>query len=619
MRHTRTMARCFSALAMVFIVVVLRDSDAPEFVRIAIDRRTLLHGDVSVTHSEGLRPHPSCDSRFGKNRRIWCIRLSTPMSFSYTARDWIMDQILREARSCAGQSPSDRVRAHADQLREALGLPAMAVGNRAPLIVGAKGEGKRKAPKQATPKTQPDPKRLQLANILIFPDEILVEIVVETLFPYGLLHMHQLRGRKETRSRIAFENALAREVEAHHQAYRGLEMLSRRFRTIQRDPRLRTTLYKKYMATPPEGLYEKPDPHSVVAPEDFADKVRLAPAAIRIVDGSLSPAWYRAFLTTVAYNEWQRAISLSTARAIQFLFWVHRTTPFDQTWSDFLAYWGVRSTRQQTTMKNLYATGSRATLVLGGAGFLERDFPLTFDTDNYLLFTKNAPWMESSESDDPEDLEYQSIRQPAIALMQRSPSEQLNIVPRSSDLGRIFARGKIDLVRLLQFRNTPGLVVLRMMPQWQGPGANPFALHPYEGVTIHLRPGEPLDTAALVVDPPYDMATDEEHPREHSLGGGFVPWASDVNLNLGGFPVDRITGMHEAVRRMRSGRARPDGQPTINVSRSPNIRIIAYQSGLSGFDWIQQSYTEPMDDALGPFPVSPPPHVEEQGGSPTQV
>lgn len=434
-------------------------------------------------------------------------------------------------------------------------------------------------------------------------NEIVRAVIVEILFPKSLLHLDQF-GERESRSRLDFEEALVTAMENHWITYNHLKnRTSKYIHRILQHPDVRTRLYMKYMATPPEGLYERVDPACAIPPGDFADMVRLAnyPRALNRrgrTTKQLVKFWYGDYLATVAYNEWQRAISLSTARAIQLFFWLYRPSAALDTPADFLEYWGFQDLREgqrRSLALEMYFDSQRLR-------FKPKGFPLTYDTDTYLLFGTH---LGSVRGDVEEAFRYQSIIQPRIERMQENPTTQLHILPESGALSRVFQENQIEIVRALRFRNTPvlerieGGMLRNLDPHIEEAGLVDIRLAP------PLRIGSPKNYGALVVGRPYDLAVGFE-PGSYYPGGGFVPWAAEViSLDLGNIGVDRITGMHRAVRDLA---VRPDrtafmASSTEIEALDPTVAIWVDQTGLSLFNWTLQHYIDSSDAQRGPLPL----------------
>lgn len=527
----------------------------------------------------------------------------------------IMDLIVKPRKQLENVSPTTTtttttydevtIRMYAVRVREALDYHLASektsdspIGDR-PLFVGML---KRRSPPPPPPPSSPEgseygpgkQKRLKrsLAFLDMITDDMVVQkILVEVLFPDGMLHLNQIAenpGGRENRSRFDFETALVEAMNTYIIRQNELQYISRRFFNIIQDRHTRRMLYMKYMATPPEGLFEKPDPVSAIPEEDFNAKVKLAPYPV-ITDekgnetGRMVYLWYEDFLTTVAYNEWQRALSLSTARAIQLYFWVHRRTKISETWMDFLDYWNIHNATQQRNHKR---TRQRH-LTRNRPDFSRARFPLTYDIDRLHLIGSGRPY-------DVSWLYYQTFRatemKPRIeGYNQQAPS---GIIPESPKLKETFANGHIELVRILQFRNTPDL---SQLPQHVRPPKS-AVLQMQSTVVIRIDPvllrRRPFPgRGAAVIQPAYDLSTDEEekggaHPRIYNPGGGFVPWSSDIYMDLFNFPNSRITGLEKALGEMNT----KGWLPSMNVK--PMIRVRALESGEKTILWSNEERVE---------------------------
>jgi len=441
------------------------------------------------------------------------------------------------------------------------------------------------------------------AELDTLPDEIIFHILGEAIFPHGLLHLNQLEGRKEERSRLIFELRLSTTFGEYLRAFTEISTVSSRFLGILQTTSMRTELYRKYMATPPEGLYEQPDVDNAIHPNEFRGRVKLSPHWSESEDNrSLDSQWYGDFLTTVVYNEWQRALSLSTARAVQLFYWAHRKTLKSETWSDFLDYWEIRSANEQARVKRaLTITPSTGNLTPNHTVFAKKDFPLTWELDSFLLFGTRVPPLSRYLH----RMLYQSFSKRTVAFPYENDMSDFNhgSTPVTIDLSRIFDWGQIELVRILRFHNVPYLKKIRDRPQWV------LYQHsiPQQGSEIVIvdlrREDEMTRPSAVVVDRSYDVSTDEDHPGDYNPGGGFAPWnAGAISLILKNFRVDRITGMHEAVAQFKTGTTHPDPNAR-KVLKNPLINIEIRHSERSVFHWQPGLYEDPRDEQTGPKPL----------------
>lgn len=353
----------------------------------------------------------------------------------------------------ASATQQDQVAEYAARLREALGLPSGQGGaeGRFPLPSGGKTRGRR------APPGEPPQKRLRavFADWERLPDELLVLVLRDALFPDALLHVNQLAegtGR-EKRSRREFEADLVAGFKMYARAYTDLARVSARVRSLVMAPSMRTMLYAKWFATPAEGLFEEPDPRTAVAPEDFRSRVALAPyptLETAVGEPLLRATWYPDFLTTLIYNEWQRAISLSTARAVQFLFWVLHDQEYDAVWSDFIEYWRLTTKSVFTRRKNEFFRHLQNAVRRNFGPFRAKDFPLTSDIASAMMFSL-GPARRVRE------LRYQSFHQATLGEMYTDPRKLRHVVPADPSLLNIFTGGRSSWCASCSSATLPGL------------------------------------------------------------------------------------------------------------------------------------------------------------------
>lgn len=497
----------------------------------------------------------------------------------------------------------DKITAYAAQLRAALGLD----GGSSSTLHHSEGRlqfvgVKRRAEKQTVEGQEVRPAQRARAEEVIagwehLPTEILEAIYMETLFPHTLLHMNQFAGRKETRIRWEFEEHLAMEMQNHHEAYASLaSVFGRAYYAIVNTPRMRTALYTKWMATPPEGLYELPDPGSAVPPHEFSARVKLADYPLVGESGGetaglLRNTWYRDFLTTVAYNEWQRALSLSSARASQLLFWLHQQQEIQ--YSDiprkFARYWGLEDDRamqvfQQSRVnprgmdiRNLSPTNPQ---------FWKDDFPLTFDIDTFRMFRVKLPTIPNP----PYALMYQSFNQIQLRAMHMNPRDQWSVVPQSRELVSAFFQNQIELVRMVRFKNVQKLSRIYDRAEWNRGGGFPRPpTTAFINMVSRQRPGSPANQAALMVDSPYDLAitTSSAQPQTPTPRHSFMPWAGGQTISLTNIGLNRITGMDQAYKDIKKETGTEQRHPTHAMS----LNVFVSEQGKPVFYWSSQSYT----------------------------
>lgn len=490
----------------------------------------------------------------------------------------------------------DKINAYAAQLRAALGLD----GGSSTLhhsegrlqFVGVK----RRAEKQTVEGQEVRPaQRARVEEVIAgwehLPTEILEAIYMETLFPHTLLHMNQFAGRKETRGRWEFEARLVTEIQKHHEAYASLaSVFGRVYYTILNAPRMRTALYKKWMATPPEGLYELPDPGSAVPPHEFAARVRLADYPLVGESGGetaglLRNTWYRDFLTTVAYNEWQRALSLSSARASQLLFWLYQQQEIQ--YSDiprkFARYWGLEDDRAMQVFQQSRVNPRGMdipNLSPRTPEFLEEDFPLTFDIDTFRMFRVKLPTIPKP----PHAFFYQSFNQVHLRAQYMNSRSQWWVVPQSRELVSAFFNNKIELVRMVRFKNVQNPDIIRDRPEWYNSGSI-FSPPSAVSVTVDAvqRHGFPANQTALMVEYPYDLAitTSSAQPQTPTPRHSFMPWAGNQTINLTNIGLNRITGMDQAYRDIKRETGTEQRHPTHAMS----LNVFVSEHGKPVFDW----------------------------------
>lgn len=391
-------------------------------------------------------------------------------------------------------------------------------------------------------------------------------IIIEALYPQKMIHLNQLaRGGKETRSRSQFEGVMYVAFRAYWLTFLRMKDVSSFFRILTLSPRFRKKLYKRYMATPPEGLYEQPDFDSVVPVSEFDEKVKIAPHFEIANDegqsiGLLKPDWYRNFLTTVLYNEWQRAISLSSARAIQFYYWVSQPlADYNNYRPEFLNYWGVRNQEELRKFReSVVGTPPSETVEFR---FSKELFPLTWDIDEYRMFGRatgsivHRPGIQS--------MPYQSIDQQNMAFEYRWPEGQTTVVPTVWGLVNVFSKSRIELFRVLLFRN--GVDISQMNTDGPRPLDTDII---YNSAHVDLQPrgtishfadyGEYLRLlGALIVDSPYDMSISDRVGSSPSRLA-FTPWRDpEPNLLANHIDPKRTSGLGGTLKAMRKTRLRP--------------------------------------------------------------
>lgn len=482
-----------------------------------------------------------------------------------------------------------------------------------PLSIGMM---KRKSPPQRQSEYEPEPKELRetLETFQLLPDEVVVDIMAEALFPHDLLHLNQIAAHgKETRTRLEFERFMVAKVDFYSSMYKDISSVSPQFYRIAHANYVRRLLYAEYMATPPEGLYENPDPTSAISKGDFARKVKLADYPL-VSDHRggliLTARWYRDFLITVAYNEWQRAISLSSTRALQLFVWsTHPESTYGNTTDTFRRYWGMNSEDDYETKIWQWRVAMDGT---GGQQmFFAEDFPLTWDLDTFRIFDRAARDLPVNQR----KIRFQSLNQPVLRDMFRlrrprplsvlPPAFQWPliarfVVPRSATLAWMFGYGHIELVRLLQFENIYDFE--RYSPPSFDDGDDvPLGLRQDSSTYIRLSAfrilgeEESINHGALVVDPPYNLSTAAKLPdRVYYAPGGFRPWRTEesnfesgVTLTLENIALDRIVGLQRALNRI-GGRYDPLTQKT--RSRPSDTIVEISQTGHPKFFWNMNKY-----------------------------
>lgn len=454
--------------------------------------------------------------------------------------------------------------------------------DRRPLFVG--GREKRKAaparlPGDVAPEyLEPQRKRERITGevedvaeeITELPFDLQFLIIIEALYPKDLLHLNQLAGRKETRSRSQFETMMYIRFRAYWLTFLRMKNVSTFFRDITLSPGVRERLYKRYMATPPEGLYERPDYASAVPESQFKEKVKIGPHVEMTNDddrgqptGLLRSDWYRDFLTTVLYNEWQRAISLSSARATQFYYWFSKPAgDYSAYRPEFLNYWGIHNQEELEQFRAIVWNPPDT----AEFHFSKKIFPLTWDIDEHRIFGRHSGSISKKKITDL--LWYQTFDQQNIKENYVNPEYQGTVIPTVAGLVNLFSKSRIELFRLLQFETDIDIGIM----QAYGPGRNELGiLIQSSAVSIHryhkstefsdYKQYERL-LGAVIVDPPYTMAftNDYQFASAHSKLA-FTPWhIENPVVFLDHIDPYRTSGLGGTLKAMKQSGLNPTAQ-----------------------------------------------------------
>lgn len=398
------------------------------------------------------------------------------------------------------------------------------------------------------------------------PTEMVFAIMEYMLYPSDLIHLNQLRGQRERRDRAHFEFYMAKKAEEYLRLYSAISKTAQRFRSIVGSTVFRTRMFKAYMATPPEGLYEGPDEKNVVHPDEFAEKVKLSAAPLSDIgpEGEiLKKKWYFDFIATVTYNEWQRALSMSTARAFQLFFWLHRQeSPQIQYQEAFLKYWGIEDPDERERfreLQTLYLKDPRNSNPLLSA----EQFPLTWDVDSYRLFGRVVGKLAHPTRGRllAYTLNYQSVDTLALGRGQSSH----NVKPFVPLLVALWSQYNIDVIRMIQFRNTLMTDQRNTGPFGTSPDHFPHA-NATGFVRIYVnhrpqpwnRPSYSPRLAALVVDQPHDVAISDE-AGVYGERGSFVPWSQTwIAAHFVGVSPHKTFNLMDSLYEMRRHTRRMD-------------------------------------------------------------
>lgn len=449
------------------------------------------------------------------------------------------------------QHNSPEIHEYATWIREALGLDgpdALPVVGR-PLFVGMDPEPPRKRTRRPLPNT--------MAQL---PLEIVRMIFVETLFPHGMLHLNQIRATRgrEVRSRASFEADLVAQFRLHREAYNALWGVFPEYRPLLGEPGFRRLFYRKWLAMPVEGLYQRPDPSQMLSGADLRAIQIPAYPDTDDTTGLLSKWWYTDFLATVMYNEWRRAVSMTIARGVQFWFVKSSGEGMEATSEAFRDYWGTKFPHLQRRFpvgqvhRELGYT-KEFSLAREEVAF----YALEQDLEYQRGHVKNDPLNYGMRVLNPQWLGYQNFEQLDAAYVK--PLEGRDTTPYNRDkpneeqipfsveaMWRIMRHRRIEIVRMLRFSNT----------LQSGVGERAAERTVDTKIVMKNTDQDLLDPTnmgarpLLIVDRAYDVMCLPNRPDLFYAPGGFAPWKVTGRTFLGGFDWNTMVGMREALADM---------------------------------------------------------------------
>ena len=432
-----------------------------------------------------------------------------------------------------------------------------------------------------------DPSQFDPSQFDRLPPEMLEDVFKRYLFPRELLHLYQLGGRKETRSRAEFEEDLVRHYRTYLARFMNLQRLyGERYRDTLLAPSFRLLLYRQWLAIPPEGLYEKPHPRNALDAAAFR-RLNLRNPPGRQDSGHLKPNWYRNFLGTVLYNERNRALSLSTARAVQLFFLVRlKNLRRSEIRADCRAYWGITSNEALKALKSRHADRGRGGLRSSRPKFMPDEFPLTYDIDNFRILGQTPEHLR----DHPLLMGYQSFDQEAMATDVMLRGTRYNVTPHDTGVLSILGSAHIELVRLLAFSGAPRIPMV--VSENSGEQMSHFLQSRARSVYLSVMapPSSPIHGSQTVphIDMPIQLAPEKETPRtRYVLRPSFTPWQSHVWLELHGFRESdlRATEGCRLHRFLRSMALSEKIYTTNSTTQGIVSREVVFHTRIQGIDY----------------------------------